>query len=183
MEDEPNVDNAGKEDELIIDDNEETLPDEVRGVLDQFDPLAFRLVQFANDISSTDHIDPSTRYQIETFYAWIKRMLSYFKLDWDKKKEPCPVLGLLAILEISGTEKGMKVGSTSIIGCGQSLSQLRRIRKFVARINEENGFHERKLYADDYNVEHLRGQPMNSAYNILIIAKTIPGPINGSLWF
>jgi len=96
-------------------------------------------------------------------------MLSYFSFNWDRKREPCPVLGLLAILEISGTEKGKKVGNTSVLGCGQSLSQLKRIRKFVSRINEENGFSERKLYPDDYEVEYLKGQPMNSAYNILIV--------------
>ncbi len=48
------------------------------------------------------------------------------------------------------------MGNTSVLGCGQSLSQLKRIRKFVSRINEENGFFERKLYPDDYEVEYQR---------------------------
>lgn len=150
-------------------DADETLPEEVNDVFNRLDPLAFRLVQFATDSSCNDHIDQSTRYQIETFLVWMKRMLSYFSLNWDEKKEPCPVLGLLAILEIAGTEKGKTVGNTTVLGCGQSLSQLTRIRKFVSRINEENGFTERKIYPEDYEVEQFRGQPMNSAYHDFIV--------------
>ena len=35
-------------------------------------------------------------------------------------------------------EKGKTVGNTSVLGCRHSLSQLKRIRKFASRIDEEN---------------------------------------------
>jgi hypothetical protein len=87
-------------------DVEEPLPDAVREIFEQFDPLAFHLVEFATDSSCNDQVDQYTRYQIETFFMWMTRILSYFNCNWDKKTELCPVLGLLAILEVSGLEKG-----------------------------------------------------------------------------
>jgi hypothetical protein len=115
-----------------------------------------------------DVIEESTRYQVDTFYLWMTTALSYLNFRWDKSIEPCPVFGLMAILESSGTDMGCNVGTTSIVGCGHSVSQLVRIHKFVSWLNEENGFTVQKIYPDNYVGVHLCGEPFNSAHHSLI---------------
>jgi hypothetical protein len=145
------------------------IPYIINDVLGNVDPLTVQIVQPAIGDGCTDHIEDNTRYQIDTFYQWMTTTLGLLNFKWDKFTEPCPVLGLLAVLEISGTDKNGVVGTTSIVGCGHSLSQLIRIRKFVSRLNEENGFSIRKLYPDDHEHVYLRGEPMNSAHHKFIV--------------
>ncbi len=112
----------------------------IERTLQTIDPLGLGVLELSS-LSRMDSIEDSTRYQCDTFQRWIVTTLSYLQFPWKVEEEPCPVMGLLTIMEISGTEKGKQVGNSAITGCGHSLSQLRRIRKFVACINEEHGFY------------------------------------------
>jgi len=139
----------------------------IERTLQTIDPLGLGVLELSS-LSRMDSIEDSTRYQCDTFQRWIVTTLSYLQFPWKVEEEPCPVMGLLTIMEISGTEKGKQVGNSAITGCGHSLSQLRRIRKFVARINEEHGFYARHCHPNNHDCAFLRGEPINSAYNSLI---------------
>jgi hypothetical protein len=151
----------------ISDDDTEGIDvaDEIGNMLHGINPVVLSVVEKANGL---DDLADSTRYQIEKFYEWISSCLKLLKVQWNKSEEPCPVYGLLTIMEIAGTEKGKAVANTSVLGCGHSLSQLSKIRKCVSKINEENGFNKRKLYPDDHHIVYLRGEPMNSAHHSMI---------------
>jgi hypothetical protein len=160
------IDIADEEDN---DDLEVNLPTEVTDLILGIDPMVAGIIQRATGIGACDDVCDTTRYQINKFYDWMKSMLELIKLTWNKEEEPCPVYGLLIILEISGTEKGQPVHNCSVNGCGHSLSQLERIQKFVSKINEENGFTKRLIYPSNHSSEYLRGETMNSAHHSLII--------------
>jgi hypothetical protein len=142
-------------------------PNEVEVTLQAIDPLGWGVLQLSS-LNKVDSIEGSTRYQCNTFQRWIITTLAYLNFGWKVEEEPCPVMGLLTILEISGTQKGRQVGNSAIVGCGHSLSQLRRIRKFVSRINEEHGFSARHSHPENHECVFLRGEPINSAHNALI---------------
>lgn len=142
-------------------------PNEVEVTLQAIDPLGLGILQLSS-LNKVDTIEDSTRYQCDTFQRWIITTLAYLNFEWKVEEEPCPVMGLLTILEISGTQKGNMVGNSAIVGCGHSLSQLKRIRKFVSRINEEHGFSARHSHPENHECVFLRGEPINSAHNALI---------------
>jgi hypothetical protein len=151
-----------------VDDVEQS-SDSMSQLLVNVDPLAVQILQPAIADGSPDVVVDNTRYQVDTFYEWMTTALSYLKFSWDKTIEPFAVYGLLPLLEICGADMGCSVGNTAIVGCGHSLSQLQRIRKFVSRLNEENGFSIRKVYPNDCAEVHLRGEPFNSAHHSLIV--------------
>lgn len=140
---------------------------EMEGLMQHIDPMGLGVIQFTA-LDQTDNIENSTRYQVDTFCGWFVRTLRHLNFTWDVDSEPCPVMGLLTVLEISGTPKGRPVGNSSVIGCGQSYSQLKKIRQFVTRINEEHGFTIRQLHPDDHPIVFLRGEPLNSGHNTVI---------------
>jgi hypothetical protein len=150
------------------DEDDAEMPDEIKRLLQQVSPVVITVFENATALSGNDHMADSTRYQIDTFHKWMITVLSLLNITWDKTKEPCPVYGLLTVLEISGTEKGKKVCNSSVLGCGHSLSQLQKVRKCISKINEENGFTQRKMYPSDYFTVYLRDECMNTAHHSLI---------------
>lgn len=140
---------------------------ELEGLMQHVDPIGLGVIEF-DSLAEADTIEASTRYQTDSFSKWFVKTLGYLNFCWDVDTEPCPVMALFTVLEISGTPKGRPVGNSPVLGCGQSFAQLKKIRQFVGRINEEHGFTIRRLHPDDHPIPFLRGEPLNSAHNALV---------------